>query len=48
MINSKEVKVLGITIDWKLSFHQHAKSICEKAAEKLSALLRISPYPEDK
>ena len=24
------------------------KSICKKAAQKLSALLRISPYPEDK
>ena len=27
MINSKEVETLGIKIVWKLSFHQHIKSI---------------------
>ena len=31
MINSKEVEILGIQIDLKLSFHQHIKSICKKA-----------------
>ena len=44
MINSKEVEILGIKIDRKLSFHQHIKSISKKAGQKLSALLRISPY----
>ena len=41
MINSKEVKISGITIDQKLSFHQHIKNICKKAGQKQSALLRI-------
>ena len=44
MINSIEVEILGIKIDRKLSFHQHIKSISKKAGQKLSALLRISPY----
>ena len=43
MINSK-VEILGIKIDRKLSFHQHIKSVSKKAGQKLSALLRISPY----
>ena len=43
MINSK-VNILGIKIDQKLSFHHHIKSISKKACQKLSALLRISPY----
>ena len=47
MINSKEVEILGIKIDRKLSFHQHIKSISKKAGQKLSALLRISPYIKD-
>ena len=48
MIDSKEVEILGIKIDRKLSFHQHIKSISKKAGQKLSALLRISPYLKDK
>ena len=48
MINNKEVEILGIKIDQKLSFHQHIKSISKKAGQKLSALLIISPYLEDK
>ena len=48
MINSKEVEILGMKIDRKLSFHQHIKSISKKAGQKLSALLRISPYRKDK
>ena len=34
MINSKEVEILGIKIDRKLSFHQHIKSISKKAGQK--------------
>ena len=48
MINSKEVDISGIIIDQKLSFHQHIKSISKKSGQKLGALLRISPYLEDK
>ena len=47
MIKSKEVEILGIKIDQKLSFYQHIKSISKKAGQKLSALLRISPYLKD-
>ena len=42
--NSKEVKILGITLDRNMNFHTHIKNICRKAGQKLSALLRISPY----
>ena len=47
MIN-KEVEILRIKLDRKLSFHQHIKSICKTADQKVSALLRISPYLENK
>ena len=41
---SKEEVVLGVTIDNKLTFDSHIKSICRKASQKLSALLRITNY----
>ena len=44
--NSKEEEILGITIDSKLTFDSHIKSICQKTGQKLSALSRISPYLE--
>ena len=40
--SSKEVGILGIKIDKNLNFNNHIKSICRKAGQKLSALLRIS------
>ena len=43
MINSKEVEILGIKIDRKLSLLQHIESISKKAGQKLSALLRTPP-----
>ena len=42
--NSNEEVILGLTIDRKLTFHQHIKRICRKAGQNLSALLRPSPY----
>ena len=42
--NSKEVEILGITLDKNMNFHTRIKNACRKAGEKLSALLRISPY----
>ena len=39
--NSKEVEILGITLDRNMNIRTH---ICRKAGQKLSALLRISPY----
>ena len=41
--NSKEVKILRITLDRSMGFNTHAKNICKKAGQKLSALLRVSP-----
>ena len=41
--NSKEVGILGITLDRSMGFNTHIKSIYKKAGQKLSALLRISP-----
>ena len=35
MINSKEVKILGITTDWKLSFLQHTKVFARKQAKNV-------------
>ena len=45
--NNKEV-ILGITIDNKLTFNSHIKSIFLKAGQKLSALSKISPFLEKK
>ena len=42
--NSNEQEILGITIDRTLTFHQHIKKMCHKAGQKLSTLLRLSPY----
>ena len=42
--NSKEVEILGITLDRSMGFNTHIKNICRKAGQKLSTLLRISPY----
>ena len=42
--NSKEVEILGITLDRNMNCQTHMKNICRKAGQKLSALLRISPY----
>ena len=40
--NSNEEEILGVTIDRKLTFHQHIKKMCRKAGQKLIALLRLS------
>ena len=42
--NSNEEEILGVTIDRKLTFHQHIQKMCRKAGQKLSALLRCSTY----
>ena len=39
-------KLLGITIDSKLSFEQHVNNLCDKTSQKLNALARISKYIE--
>ena len=47
MINSVAVGILGIKIDQEL-FHQHIKRFSKDVGQKLTALLRISPYLEDR
>ena len=42
--NSNEEEILGVTIDRNLTFHQHIKKMCRKVGQKLSALMRLSPY----
>ena len=41
-------KLLGITLDKKLTFKKHVQAICKKASQKLHALTRISIYMEPK
>ena len=36
--NSKEVEILGITLDRNMNFHTHVKNIFRKAGQKPSAL----------
>ena len=37
-------KILGITIDNKLTFKSHLKKICKKANQKFNALARITKF----
>ena len=41
---SNDEKLLGVTIDNKLSFVKHINNVCDKASQKLNALARISSY----
>ena len=40
-ISTTSILLLGINIDWKLSFNNHVNVICSKAAAKLKALYRL-------
>ena len=42
--SSKKEKLLGISIDTRLSFEHHITSLCKKASQKLHALARIAHY----
>ena len=42
--NRVEEKLLGVTIDNKLTFETHITKLCKKAGNKLFALSRMSPY----
>ena len=42
--NSTQEKLLGITIDKKLTFEHHVVGLCQKASNKLYAFSRIAPY----
>ena len=42
--NITHERLLGVTIDSKLSFNTHVDDICKKASFKLNALSRITPH----
>ena len=42
--SSKREKLLGISIDTRLSFEHHITSLCKKASQKLHTLARIAHY----
>ena len=44
IFNSKSEKLLGITIDNKLTFDEHVSKLCTKASQKLHALSRVGNY----
>ena len=37
-------KVLGVTIDKKLSFNEHVSNLCDKVSKKINALVRIFSF----
>ena len=39
-----EVKLLGVDIDFKLSFNSHVSNICKKASKQLNCLKRVGKY----
>ena len=45
--NSKEEKILRISIDNKLRFKSHMKNLCKKASQKMWALSRLINYLND-
>ena len=42
--SNKSEKLLGVSIDAKLTFKEHIDNLCKKANQKLHALARISKY----
>ena len=42
--NEKTVKLLGVTVDNKLSFESHLNFVCKKVSQKLHALARVSKF----
>jgi hypothetical protein len=39
-----EVKLLGVTIDFKLNFNEHISNICKKASRQLNVFKRIGKH----
>ena len=44
VMNCKEVKLLGVTIDYKLTFLSHVNNICCTASKRTKALFRIRKF----
>ena len=40
--NSREVNLLGVSIDSQLNFRGHVKALCVKADRKVSAFVRVA------
>ena len=38
------LKILGVTLDYKLNFKTHIRNICQKACRQINALKRISKF----
>ena len=45
-VNSKEVKLLGVTIDSQLNLKSHVKALHVKANRKVSAFARVAKYTD--
>ena len=43
MINSKEIEILKVKKDRKLSFHEHMKSIYKKTGQKNKCIIQNFP-----
>ena len=44
MRNSKEQKILGVTIENNLNFKSHISELCKRASQKIAALSRLYSY----
>ena len=47
IFNKNSVKLLGVTIDNKLTLNKHVSSLCKKASQKLHALASICKHNLD-
>ncbi len=45
--SAKQIKLLGVTIDDKMNFHQHVIILSRKADAQLRILQRLSPYIDE-
>ena len=46
-VSTSSVNLLGIEIDWKLSFNKHVLNICKQANKKAGALIRIRNHIDE-
>ena len=42
--NTHSQKLLGVTIDRKLNFHNHVSNLCKKLSGKISAMAIVFPF----
>ena len=47
IIESKNVKLLGVTLDHQLGLEEHIKVFCKEAEEKVNGLARIASYMDE-